>query len=187
MGLPQAYFFLSKMSHPLIYMLCVSVCYGVSFMFSGSHAVAMFTNGGSTVGVCNSVTPWSIHLAGMFLLVMVHARSALSCCFLHCFEKGELHATLSAAPSHFINMGGIHHWGLDRESLDPFAFPILWGQCSFPGSAPSCDIVNYKPLLGVKPGDSGVMIGYQVNEFTHNWCFTAQWNIYPLSQARCQH
>ena len=36
--------------------------------------------------------------------------------------------------------------------------------------------------MGIKPGDSGVVIGYQVNEFTHTWSvvwFVSCSHIYP--------
>ena len=35
------------------------------------------------------------------------------------------------------------------------------------GSALPNDIVNSKSVVNVKPHDSGVMIGYQVDDFTH--------------------
>ena len=38
---------------------------------------------------------------------------------------------------------------------------------SFPGWVPSDDAVNSESVMGIKPGDSGVVIGYQVDEFTH--------------------
>ena len=37
-------------------------------------------------------------------------------------------------------------------------------------------------VLGIKPGDSGVVIWYQVDEFTHTWSaeqFVAHSHIYP--------
>ena len=46
----------------------------------------------------------------------------------------------------------------------------------------SNDTVNSKSVVGVKPGDSGVVIGYQVDEFTCLWsveCFVAWLHIYP--------
>ena len=38
---------------------------------------------------------------------------------------------------------------------------------SFPGLVPSDDTVDSESVMGIKPGDSGVVIGYQVHEFTH--------------------
>ena len=37
-------------------------------------------------------------------------------------------------------------------------------------------------VMGIKPGDSGVVIGYQVNELAHTWSagqFVAHSQIYP--------
>ena len=53
---------------------------------------------------------------------------------------------------------------------------------SFPGLVPSDDTVGSESVMGVKCGDSGVVIGYQVDEFTHTW--SAEWfvdhcHIYP--------
>ena len=53
---------------------------------------------------------------------------------------------------------------------------------SFPGLIPSNDTVDSKSAMGIKPSDSSVMIGYQVDEFTHTWsaeCFIASSHIYP--------
>ena len=47
---------------------------------------------------------------------------------------------------------------------------------SFPGLVPPNGTVITKLSVGIKPGDCGVIIGYQVDEFTHNWsveCFVA--------------
>ena len=41
---------------------------------------------------------------------------------------------------------------------------------SFPGLVPSDDAVDPDSVMGIKPVDSGVVIGYyQVDEFTHTW------------------
>ena len=53
---------------------------------------------------------------------------------------------------------------------------------SFPGLVPSDDAVNSDSVMGIKPGDSGVVIGYQVDGFTHTWSaewFVALSHIYP--------
>ena len=53
---------------------------------------------------------------------------------------------------------------------------------SFPGLVPSDDAVNSEPVMGIKPGDSSVVIGYQVDEFTSTWSaeqFDACSHIYP--------
>ena len=43
-------------------------------------------------------------------------------------------------------------------------------------------MVDSESAMGIKPGDSGVVIGYQVDEFTHTWSaeqFVACSHIYP--------
>ena len=40
---------------------------------------------------------------------------------------------------------------------------------SFPGLVPSDDVVDSYFVMGIKPDDSGVEIGYQVDEFTQTW------------------
>ena len=53
---------------------------------------------------------------------------------------------------------------------------------SFPGLVPSDDMVDSESVMGIKPGDSSVVIGYQVDEFTHIWSaeqFVAHSHIYP--------
>ena len=43
------------------------------------------------------------------------------------------------------------------------------GRGLFPGLVPSDDAVDSDSVMGIKPGDSGVVIGYQVDEFTCTW------------------
>ena len=46
----------------------------------------------------------------------------------------------------------------------------------------SNDTVDSESVMGIKPGDSGVVIGYQVDEFTGTWSaeqFVAHSHIYP--------
>ena len=52
----------------------------------------------------------------------------------------------------------------------------------FPGLVPPDDMVNSKSVMGIKPGDCGMVIGYQIDEFTHTWSaeqFVASSHIYP--------
>ena len=48
-------------------------------------------------------------------------------------------------------------------------------ESSFPGLVPSDDTVDSESVMSIKPGDSGVVIGYQVDEFTHTW--SAEWFV----------
>ena len=50
------------------------------------------------------------------------------------------------------------------------------------GLVPSSDTVDSESVVGIKPGDTGLLIGYQVDEFTHTWSaeqFVACSHIYP--------
>ena len=52
---------------------------------------------------------------------------------------------------------------------------------SVPGLVPSNNTVNSESAAGIKPGDCGVVIWYQVDEFTHTWSveqFVAHSHIY---------
>ena len=47
---------------------------------------------------------------------------------------------------------------------------------------PSDDAVDSDSVMGIKPGNSGVVTGYQVDELTHTWSaeqFVAHSHIYP--------
>ena len=89
-------------------------------------------------------------------------------------------ATHSAVPQ---PIGGVYSLGGSIES-HPIPLPSLCdGEgSSFPGLVPSDDVVNSDSVMGIKPGDSGVVIGYQVDEFTLTWSaeqFVACSHIYP--------
>ena len=56
------------------------------------------------------------------------------------------------------------------------------GEGSFPGLLPSDDMVNSDSVMGIKPGDSSVVIGYQIDEFARTLSaelFVAHSHIYP--------
>ena len=81
--------------------------------------------------------------------------------------------SFSCAPA---NWWDIQPWGLHRESTDPSAFPNF-------GLVPSDDAGDLDSVMGIKPGDSSVVIRYnQVDEFTCTWSveqFVACPHIYP--------
>ena len=93
--------------------------------------------------------------------------------------RGEPSATHSGVPQPF---GGAYSLGGSIESPDP-PHSLHDGEgSSFSGLVPSHDVVNSDSVMGIKPGDSGVVIGYQVDEFTHTWSaeqFVACSHIYP--------
>ena len=83
---------------------------------------------------------------------------------------------------------GIQLWGLGRDSPDPSAFPYYGEGSSFPGLVPSDDMINSESVMGIKPGDSSVVI--EVDEFTHTWS-AEQFVVAPTfilgSLVRCHH
>ena len=86
-------------------------------------------------------------------------------------------------PSHPNYMLGHTALGAWQSHLIPL--PFLHGRegSSFPGLVPSDDTVNSESVVGIKHGDSDVVIGYQVDEFTHTWFvgqFLAHSHIYPV-------
>ena len=92
----------------------------------------------------------------------------------------EPSATHSAVPQ---PIGGVYSLGgfIESHLIPP---PLLHAGegSSFPGLVPSDDVVNPDSVMAVKPGDSGVVIGYQVDEFTRTWSaerFVACSHIYP--------
>ena len=85
-------------------------------------------------------------------------------------------------PSHPIYMVG--HTALGAWYSHPIPLPSLHGGVgsSFPGLVPSNDTVDSESAMAVKPGESGVVIVYWVDEFTHTWSaerFAAHSHIYP--------
>ena len=95
-------------------------------------------------------------------------------------SRGEPSATHSAVSQTF---GGAYSLGGSVEShLIPLPSLHDGEGSSFPGLVPSDDVVNSDSVMGIKPGYSGVVIGYQVDEFTHSWSgeqFVAHSHIYP--------
>ena len=92
----------------------------------------------------------------------------------------EPSATHSTVPQ---LIGGVYSLGGSTES-HPIPLPSLHdGEgSSFLGLVPSDDAVDSDSLMGIKPGDSGVVIGHQVDEFTHTQSaeqFVAHSHIYP--------
>ena len=92
----------------------------------------------------------------------------------------EPSATHSAVPQ---PIGGVYSLGGSIES-HLFPPPSLHGGegSSFPGLVPSDDVVDPNSVMAIKPGDSGVVIGYQLDEFTRTWSavrFVARSHIYP--------
>ena len=98
-------------------------------------------------------------------------------------NRGEPSATESAVLQPFQLYDGAYSFGGLAES-PPIPPPSLHGGegSSAPGLVPSDDMVNSESAVGIKSGDSGVVIGYQVDELTGTWSaewFVAHSHIYP--------
>ena len=69
---------------------------------------------------------------------------------------------------------GIHFGGL--AGSHPIPLPSLHGgEGSFSGLIPTDDTVDTELVIGIQPGDSDVVIGYQIEEFTHTW--STEWCV----------
>ena len=92
-------------------------------------------------------------------------------------------ATHSAVPQPSHLFGGAYSLGDPIEShLLPLPSLHDGEGSSLPGLVQSDDEVNSESVMGIKPGDSGVVIGYQIDEFIHTLCaewFVACSHIYP--------
>ena len=78
-------------------------------------------------------------------------------------------------------IGGVYSLGDSIEShLIPLPSLHDGEGSSFPGLVPSDDAVDSESVMGIKPGDSGVVIGYWVDKFTCTWSaeqFVAHFHI----------
>ena len=80
-------------------------------------------------------------------------------------------------------IGGVFSlWGCVEGHLIPLPSLCDGEESSFPGLVSSDDAVNSDFVMGIKPRDSSVEIGYQVDELTCTWSaewFVAYSHIYP--------
>ena len=97
---------------------------------------------------------------------------------------------LQLPPSFHLNAGEYRSGGSAKSQL--ISSPSLHGG----DGSPFSDSVtpNYttdsKCVVGVKPGGSGVVMEYQVDEFTCTWlaeCLLHNHTFTFISQTRCQH
>ena len=75
-----------------------------------------------------------------------------------------------------------------QQSPNPSAFPT-WLEGILPGLVPPSDMINPESVVEVKHGDSGVIIGYQIDEFTPTCSaeyFVAHLNFTLGSWTRCK-
>ena len=185
---PLSWPFLNWASYQLWCMLMLAILFLLSNSH-GCHALQIGLNHRSLQ--CGNPVEYTF-ARHMCLLVMVsgHARSALSGCSFHCFRRG-LDAACWAVPQPFHLYGGSYRCGgLTQSDQMPWPFLDGWEGSSFPGCVPPDDMVKFKSAVSVKPGDSGVVIGCQVDEFTYTWSeeyWLLNHTFTLVSQVRCQH
>ena len=80
-------------------------------------------------------------------------------------DPPAIHLTV---PQPFQQYGGTYSFRGLAGSHQSLCLPYsVRKSLAFPGSAPPNDSVNSESVVGVEPGDSAAVIGYQVDEFTH--------------------
>ena len=82
-------------------------------------------------------------------------------------SRGNLLLFNQLSPRHSIHMVGHTTFGVQQCDLIPLLSSHDREGTSFPGCVPPDDMVN--SVLGIKLGDSGVVIGYHIDIFTHTW------------------
>ena len=161
------------------------VCSGDYFLLSGAMLDAISTLGAKPMGFA-PLQPLGVYLWQAYVqpgdghqpTPGMHRVAAPSTTL----SRGSLMLLLLLLPSHPIYMVG--HTTLRAWQRHPIHSPALHSreQSSFPGLVPSDDTVNSESAMGIKPDDSGVVIGYHFDDFTHIWSveqFVAHSHIYP--------
>ena len=147
---------------------------------------AVFTYEGSTIGVhhCNPLElTCGKHIYNLVMVISPHQVCTEWLLLPLLWVGGSLLLNqLSSSHSDYLFDGAYSLGGLAESHLIPL--PSLHGRegSSFPSLVPSDDMVDSESAVDIKPGDSGVVIGYQF-EFTHTWSaewFVAHSYIYPV-------
>ena len=103
-------------------------------------------------------------------------------------SRGQPSATWSAVPQPFhLYSGAYSVGGLTESHLIPLPSLHDGEGSSFPGLVPSDDMGDSESVMGIKLGDSSVVNGYGVDEFTPTWSaewFVALSHIYPGSTGK---
>ena len=105
----------------------------------------------------------------------------------HCFKKGTASCYSFSCPPGIPPIWWSRQlsW-FGRKSANPSAIPTWQGGVFFSRLFSTSNVMA-NSVVGVKPGDSGMVIGYQVDEFTCTWSsefFIAQSHIYSEFMAR---
>ena len=124
--------------------------------------------GAQTIRVCTLATPLEFthgrHMCNLVMVIGPHLVCIEWLLPLLPWVGGAFCYSFRCAPT---NWWGLQPWGsIESHPIHP---PSLHDgeESSFPGLLPSYDAVNSDSVMDVKPGDSGMVIGHQVDEFTH--------------------
>ena len=159
MGPPQVGFFF-RAETPIDFLMLVS-CNGICFLLSGSKACSPmglnwwdfhhsnpseYMHGTICVcGTCHEHTKWLFPP-----LIWVRGASYYSSC----------HSVIQSI------WWSIQLWGPGRVTWS-LCLPHIWEGSSLPGFVPTSGMFDLESAEGIKFGDSSVVIGHQVDEFTH--------------------
>ena len=176
--------FSSEMSPPTNLFIYVGVSYGICLIISGSILDAIFTCGRLPLGFAFPqpfrAYQWQGYLHpgdGMMPKWGMHQVPAPS----YVSSRRNLMLLSELSPAIPISWWGIQLGARKNWLIPPHSLHVEEGS-SFPALVPPNDTVDPESVVDMKSGDSGVVIGYQVDEFTHTWsaeCFVAQSHIYP--------
>ena len=168
------FLFQSWASHHFVYYM-FGASSDVSFLLSGAILDAIFTPGDPTIGVCTIATLWILPVTGICTTWWWSSAQDQVCTEwllppLPWVVRKPFCCSVQLFPSHPIYMVWHTALGAWIESLQ-IPLPSLHGEerSSFPGLVPSNDTVNSEFVVGIKPDDSGVVIGYQADKLTHTW------------------
>ena len=149
-------------------MFCV--CSGVCFLLSDAMLDAVFTYGAYLLGLAPLqpfvAYPWQVYVQpgdGNHPTPGIHRVAAPSTAL----SRGSLLLLNQLSSSHSSYMVGHTAFGTwQSHSIPP---PSLHGGegSSFSGLVLSDDMVDSESVVGIKSGDSGVVIVYHVDKFTH--------------------
>ena len=150
--------------------------------------------GTQLLDVCPATTLWSIplsHVSVFWWWSVVHTRVLWVAAPSTASSREQLHATYSTVSKPFNQYSGIYSfWG--SAGSNPIPLPYLHGRegCSLPGCVSLNDKINSNFMVGITSGDSGLVIGYQFDEYTCTWLaehLLLNYTPTLVSHTRCQH
>ena len=176
-------FSFSELNLPLIpYVVCCA-CYGVCFLLPCSSLATVLTNCWGLQ--CHMPIEYA-HCRHMHLLMMVsgpHQECAKFLLLPLLWVGGSLMLLIQLFPSHSICMVGHTALGAAWQRVTwSLHLPYMVGGVFFSRLCAYQWHIRLWICSDVKPGDSSVVIKFQVDEFTLSWsveCFIVQSHIYP--------